>query len=123
MLRVLVFGVVLWAMGWQAAPAQRIDVTGAWDVTFTMGSRQATGLAIFSQDGSKITGMIGATVTDMMPLEGTVNGDAVTLLTRPRTGRTAAFAKSDLTVNGDRMTGTLDGDKGKIDLVKRQRGS
>jgi hypothetical protein len=88
-----------------------------------MAGGQVTGLAILSQDGSKITGMIGPTETDMMPAEGTVSGNALTLMTRPRTGRTAAFARLDVTVDGDRMTGTIDTDKGTIQLVKRKRAS
>jgi hypothetical protein len=64
-----------------------VDVTGAWTVTITRSSGATiTGLAILSQDGSKITGMIGPAETEMMPAEGTVDGNKVTLLTRPRTG-------------------------------------
>jgi len=48
----------------------------------------------------------------MMPAEGTVDGNKVTLLTRPRTGRTAVFAKSELTATVDKMTATIDTDKG-----------
>jgi hypothetical protein len=103
------------------AQPQTVDVTGAWDVTITMGGRSVPGLAILSQDGSKITGMIGPALTDMMPADGTVEGNRLTLLTRPRTGRTAAFAKCEATVTGDRMTGTIDTDKGTIELVLRKR--
>jgi len=99
-----------------------VDVTGAWTVTITPSSGGTiTGLAILSQDGSKITGMIGPVVTDMMPAEGTVDGTRVTLLTRPRAGRTAAFAASELTVTTDKMTGTMDTDKGTIELIRKQR--
>jgi hypothetical protein len=42
-------------------------------------------------------------------------------MTRPRTGRTAAFAKCEATVEGDRMTGMMDTNKGKIEFVKRKR--
>ena len=118
MLRVIGLAIALWAASWQA---QTIDVTGAWTVTILMPDRQATGLAILSQDGQKITGMIGPAETDMMPVEGTVSGNTVALMTRPRTGRTAAFAKCEVTVEGDRMTGTIDTDKGKIEFVKRKR--
>jgi hypothetical protein len=101
-----------------------VDVTGAWTVTITLPSDGAiTGLAILSQDGSKITGMIGPAETDMMPVEGTLDGNRVTLLTRPRTGRTAAFAKAELTATTDKMTGTIDTDKGTIELVRKQRPS
>jgi hypothetical protein len=105
------------------AQSQTVDVTGAWDVTITIRgrSRSVPGVAILSQDGSKITGMIGPAVTDMMPAEGTIEGNRLTLLTRPRTGRTAAFAKCEATVTGDRMTGTIDIDKGTIELVRRKR--
>jgi hypothetical protein len=121
MSRVIVLAAALWAAGGQAQPAQVVDVTGAWTVTLTMPGRQSSGLAILSQDGQKITGMIGPAETDMMPAEGTVDGNKVTLMTRPRGGRTAAFARCDVTVDGDRMSGTIDTDKGKIEFVKRRR--
>ena len=69
--------------------------------------RRPPDLAILSQDGSKIAGMIGPAETEMMPAEGTVDGNKVTVLTRPRTGRTAAFAKAELTATTEKMTGTI----------------
>jgi Spy/CpxP family protein refolding chaperone len=99
-----------------------VDVTGAWTVTITRSSGGTiTGLAILSQDGSKITGMIGPAETEMMPAEGTVDGNKMTLLTRPRTGRTAAFAKAELAATADKMTGPIDTDKGQIELIRKQR--
>jgi hypothetical protein len=65
--------------------------------------------------------MIGPAETDMMPAEGTVEGNRLTLMTRPRTGRTAAFAKCEVTISGDRMSGSIDADKGRIEFVKRKR--
>jgi len=121
MLRGIGFAIALFAGGWQAAPAQKVDVTGAWTVTITMAEGQAAGLAILSQDGTTVTGMIGPAETDMMPADGTVSGDKLVLTTRPRTGRTAVFAKCEVTVAGDRMTGTIDAGKGKIEFVKRKR--
>jgi hypothetical protein len=105
----------------RAGGSPDLDVTGAWAVTITMPSGSASGLAILSQDGAKVTGMIGPAETDMMPAEGTVDGNKLTLLTRPRTGRTAAFAKCELTGTRERMTGTIDGDKGTIEFVRKQR--
>jgi hypothetical protein len=105
----------------QESQAQNVDVTGAWDVTITKAGASVSGLAILSQDGTKITGMIGPAVTDMMPAEGTQDGNKLTLLTRPRTGRTAAFAKCELTVTRDRMTGTIDTDKGTIEFIRKKR--
>ena len=104
-----------------AGGRQDVDVTGAWAVTITMPSGAASGLAILSQDGAKVTGMIGPAETDMMPAEATVDGNTLTLLTRPRTGRTAAFAKCELTGTRDRMTGTIDSDKGTIEFTRKPR--
>ena len=115
---------VVWALAAQVIAGQNstVDVTGAWTVTITRSSGEtATGLAILSQDGSKITGMIGPAETEMMPAEGTVDGNKVTVLTRPRTGRTAAFAKAELTATTEKMTGTIDTDKGAIELIRKQR--
>jgi hypothetical protein len=114
---ILVLGVVQM----RARQAQNVDVTGAWEVTITKPDGSASGLAILSQDGTKVTGMIGPAETDMMPAEGTVDENKLTLLTRPRTGRTAAFAKCELTVTRDRMTGTIDADKGTIEFVRKKR--
>jgi hypothetical protein len=101
-----------------------VDVTGAWMVTITLSSGGiVTGLAILSQDGSTITGMIGPAETEMMPVQGTVDGTKVTLLTRPRTGRTAAFAKAELVATPEKMSGTLDKDKGTMALTRKQRPS
>lgn len=105
----------------RATQAQNVDVTGAWEVTITKPAGSASGLAILSQDGTKVTGMIGPAETDMMPAEGTVEGNKLTLLTRPRTGRTAAFAKCELLVTPDRMTGTIDTDKGTIEFIRKKR--
>jgi len=105
----------------RASQPQTPDVTGAWDVTITMPGGAASGLAILSQDGAKVTGMIGPAETDMMPAEGTVDGDKLILLTRPRTGRTAAFAKCELSITRDRMTGTIDTDKGTIEFIRKRR--
>ena len=121
MLRVIGLAVVLWVGSWQAGQLQKVDVTGAWTVAITTADGQMKGLAIFSQDGTEVTGMIGPAETDMMPIGGSVSGNKLTLETRPRRDRTAAFAKCEVTVTGDRMSGTIDTDKGKIELVRRKR--
>jgi hypothetical protein len=98
-----------------------VDVTGAWDVTITMSGGSLSGLAVLSQDGPKVTGMLGPALTDMFPVEGTWDGDKLTILARPRTGRTAAFAKCELTGTRERMTGTIDTNKGTIEFVRKKR--
>jgi hypothetical protein len=105
----------------RALQTQTLDVTGAWDVTITLPGGAASGLAILSQDGTTVTGMIGPAETEMMPAEGMIDGNRLTLLTRPRTGRTAAFAKCELSITPDRMTGTVDTDKGTIEFIRKRR--
>jgi hypothetical protein len=105
----------------QDAPAQTVDVTGAWDVTITMSGGSVSGLAVLSQDGPKVTGMLGPALTDMFPVEGTWDGDTLIILARPRTGRTTAFAKCELTGTRERMTGTIDTNKGTIEFVRKKR--
>ena len=113
--------VILALVGQMRAAQGQVDVTGAWEVTITKAAGSVTGLAILSQDGTAITGMIGPAETDMMPAEGTVDGNQVTLLTRPRKGRTAAFARCELTATGDRMAGAIDTDKGTIEFIRKKR--
>ena len=115
---VLLSAVVMQA---QAAPAQKVDVTGAWDVTIIMSGGSVSGLAVLSQDGAKVTGMLGPALTDMFPVEGTWDGDKLTILARPRTGRTTAFAKCELTGTRERMTGTIDTNRGTIEFVRKKR--
>jgi len=116
-LAVILFSVI----GGQAQARQRVDVTGAWDVTIKMSGGSMSGLAVLSQDGSKVTGMLGPALTDMFPVEGTWEGDKLSILARPRTGRTAAFAKLELTGTRDRLTGTIDADKGTVEFILRKR--
>ena len=104
----------------QEAP-QKVDVTGAWDVTITMSGGSVSGLAVLSQDGAKVTGMLGPALTDMFPVEGAWDGDKLTLLARPRTGRTTAFTKCELTGTRERMTGTIDVTRGSIEFVRKKR--
>ena len=58
----------------QDAPPQRVDMTGAWDVTISMSGGSLSGLAVLSQDGPKVTGMLGPVLTDMFLVEGTGAG-------------------------------------------------
>jgi predicted nucleic acid binding AN1-type Zn finger protein len=45
----------------------------------------------------------------------------LTILARPRTGRSAAFAKCELTGTRERLTGTIDTNKGTIEFVRKKR--
>ncbi len=79
-------------------------------------------MAVLKQTGDKVEGSIGPDERNQHPLDGVVKGNLITLTTHPRPGRTVAFDKCDLTVDGDKMTGTTERngstDKGKIEFVR-----
>jgi hypothetical protein len=94
------------------------DVTGNWRVTISTSDGTITGKASLKQTGDKITGWVGPDENDPIPITGILKGNKVTLKTSPQPGRTAAFDQCDLTVNGNKMVGTIDTNKGKIEFVK-----
>ena len=100
------------------APAQAADVSGNWKVTISTSDGEITGKASLKLKGDKVTGWVGPSETDPIPVTGILKGKKLTLMTHPQPGRTVAFAKCELTVNGDKMVGTIDTDKGKIEFVR-----
>ena len=98
------------------------DVAGRWKVTISLGNETMTGVALLKQTGDKVTGSIGPDERNQHPLDGVVKGNLVTLTTHPRPGRTVAFDKCYLTVDGEKMTGTTErngsSDKGTIEFVR-----
>jgi hypothetical protein len=101
-----------------AAPARAADVTGTWRVAISTSDGAITGKAGLKQTGDMVTGWVGPDETDPIPVTGIIKGNKLTIKTSPQPGRTAAFDKCDLTVNGDKMAGTIDTDKGKIEFVR-----
>ncbi len=100
------------------APVQATDVTGNWRVTISTPDGAITGKASLKQTGDKVTGWVGPNESDPIPVTGVLNGNNLTIKTSPQPGRTAAFNRCDLTVNGEKMVGTIDTNKGKIEFVK-----
>ena len=98
--------------------AQTADVSGNWRVTISLADGQITGKAAFKQLGDKVTGWVGPSENDPIPVTGVVKGNHLTIKTNPQPGRTVAFDKCEVTFDGDKMVGTIDTDKGKIEFVK-----
>jgi hypothetical protein len=103
------------------APARAADVTGAWSVTISTTDGTITGKASLKQADETVTGWVGPSEDDPIPVNGTVRGNKLTIKTSPQPGRTVAFDKCDLIVNGDKMAGTIDTNKGKIEFVRAAR--
>ena len=99
-------------------PVQAADVTGTWRVKISTSDGAITGKASLKQTGDKVTGWVGPDENDPIPVTGVLKGNHLTIKTSPQPGRTAAFDKCDLIVNGDKMVGTIDTDKGKIEFEK-----
>lgn len=104
------------------APALAADVAGEWRVTISTPDGTITGLASLKQTGDAVTGWVGPSKDDPIPIEGTLKKKRLTLKTLPQPGRTVAFDKCYLTVSGDKMTGTIERNgstaKGTIEFVR-----
>ena len=104
-----------------SAATEAADVTGDWAVTITTADGKITGKAALKQTGDKVTGQIGPSGDATISIEGVLTADKLTLKTRPRPGRTAAFESCNLTVGDEKMSGTIDGGdagKGRIEFVR-----
>ncbi len=75
-------------------------------------------MASFKQAGNTVTGWVGPSEDDPIPIDGILKKNKLTIRTHPQPGRTAAFSKCEVTVNGDRMVGTIDANQGTIEFVK-----
>lgn len=108
--------IVMLALG--VASARAADVTGHWQVTITTPDGTITGVAAFKQSGHAVTGWVGPSENDPIPITGVLKGNKLAIQTHPQPGRTVAFARCDLTVNPDKLAGTIDTNKGTIEFVK-----
>ena len=100
------------------ATARAANITGRWQVTITTPNGTVTGVASFKQTGHAVTGWVGPSENDPIPITGVVKANRLILKTHPQPGRTVAFAQCDVTVSGEKMSGTIDIDKGTIEFVK-----
>ncbi len=107
---------VILALG--AASLVAANVAGKWNVTIQTPDGTMAGKAEFKQAGHKVTGWVGPSETDPIPITGTVEKNKLTLKTHPQPGRTVAFEECVVTVGHEKMEGKIDSDKGTIDFVR-----
>jgi hypothetical protein len=107
-------------IGLSAVPVQAIDVTGRWQVTIKTSDGTITGVAAFKQTGHVVTGWLGPSDNDPIPITMVLKGNELTITTHPQPGRTVAFHQCEVTVNGEKMAGNIDTDKGTIEFVKKR---
>ena len=104
-----------------SAPTEAADVAGNWAVTITTADGKIAGTASLKQTGDKVSGAIGPSGDATIPIEGVLTENKLTLKTNPRPGRTAAFETCELTVDDEKMVGTIhggDAGKGTIEFVR-----
>ena len=101
-----------------AALAQGVNVSGDWKVTIKSADGTLHGYAAFHQNGEAVTGWLGPSPSDPIPITIVRNGNKLTIRTHPQPGRDVAFAECEVTVSGDKMTGTIDHDKGTIVFLR-----
>ena len=89
-------------------------------MTITMSGGSVSGLAVLSQYGPTVTGMLGPALTDVFPSR-TWEGDTMIILARPRTGRHHGVYEVRVDGTSERMTGTIDANKGTIEFVRKER--
>ena len=78
-------------------------------------------MASLKQTGDVVSGWVGPNELNPIPIAGFLKADRLTMKTFPQPGRTVAFDKCDLTVNDNKMVGTIEGGdvhKGTIEFVR-----
>jgi hypothetical protein len=94
------------------------DVTGRWEVTISTSGGEIHGVAAFTQKGKDVTGWLGPSENDPIPITLALKGNKLTIWTHPQPGRNVAFDRCDVTMDGDKMSGTIDTDKGRIEFTR-----
>ena len=101
-----------------AASAMAADITGRWNVKITTPEEEIVGVASFTQTGDQVTGWLGPSEQDPISITMSLKGNKLTIWTHPEPGRNVAFARCDVTVDQDRMSGVIDSNDGTIEFVR-----
>jgi hypothetical protein len=96
------------------------DATGKQQVRITTADGVITGMASPTQSDEGIAGWVGPEEIDPIPVDGAISGDKVVLRTHPQPGRTVAFS-CDLAPAGEKMTGRIDADQGRIEFQRSKQ--
>jgi hypothetical protein len=111
----------LFPMALLAATSLAANVAGKWRVTISTPEGTITGLASLKQTGGEVTGWVGPSENDPIPITGTFKKGKLVMKTSPQPGRTVAFDEVELSIDGDTMSGAIEHGshgKGTIKFVK-----
>ncbi len=97
-----------------AAMTLAANVAGRWTVTISTAEGTIIGLAALKQTGDNVTGWVGPSENDPIPITGTFKNGKLVMKTLPQPGRTVAFDEVELSIDGDTMSGDIkEGSHGK----------
>lgn len=100
-----------------AAAALATDVAGKWRVAIITAEGIINSLASLKQDGDQVTGWVGPSEKDPIPITGTIKKGKLVMKTKPKPGRTVAFDEVELRIEGDTMSGEIEsGSHGKATI-------
>ena len=94
--------------------ATKANVTGNWQVTISVAEGTIMGKGSLSQSGEVVTGWVGPSENDPIPITGKFKNGKLNIKTLPQPGRTVAFDEVELKVDADTMYGVIEnGSHGK----------
>jgi hypothetical protein len=98
----------------QRSRRAKIDVTGNWQVMISVAEGTIVGKGSLSQSGEDVTGWVGPSENDPIPVTGKFEKGRLILKTLPQPGRTVAFDQVEMKVEADTMYGAItNGSHGK----------
>ena len=79
------------------------DITGRWKVSIATPDGKVVGVAAFWQNGNRVTGWLGPSESDPIPITTALQGNKLTIWTQPQPGRNVVFSKCEVTIGGDKI--------------------
>ena len=107
--------------GLQRTAATKANVTGNWQVTISVAEGTILGKGSLSQSREVVTGWVGPSENDPIPIRGKFKNAKLIIETLPQQGRTVAFDKVELKVDADTMYGVIENGshgKGTIKFIR-----
>jgi len=105
----------------QRSTGSKVNVTGNWQVIISVAEGTITGKGYLSQTGEAVTGWVGPSENDPIPIKGLFEKNKLIIKTLPQPGRTVAFDEVKLEVSGDTMSGVIENGshgKGTIKFIR-----
>ena len=105
----------------QRSTDTKINVAGSWQVTISVAEGTIAGKGSLSQNGEIVTGWVGPSENDPIPITGKFKKGKLIIKTLPQPGRTVALDQVELKVDADTMYGPIENGsygKGSIKFVR-----